>query len=394
MKTVALGDVTSFVRGVTFKPTDVVSDGVGIMRTKNVQKLLELDDVMRISRSLVKRADQFLREGDTLVSSANSWAAVGKGCWVPKLPEPLVIGGFVTALRPSSPLIDPRYLYLWFTSPNTQATLRSFSNKTTNISNLNLRLAAQMHLALPPLEEQRRIVAILDQADAIRAKRREALVHLDSLAQAIFRDMFGDLSHTQPLSELVTQFRYGTSSKSGPQGHPTLRIPNIVGGGISHAEIKTVSVRDSELSRLALRENDILFVRTNGNPDNVGRSAVFTQSAVADAGYGESPWIFASYLIRARLHDGAAAAFITTFLTTPLGRKHLRDRSKTSAGQYNINIDGIGSVPVPVSDHARHVEFSARIEQLDSRRACVRDALATDDELFVSLQSRAFRGEL
>ncbi|MCK8467823.1 restriction endonuclease subunit S [Microbacterium sp. KSW4-16] len=293
--------------------------------------------------------------------------------------------------KPEEKLVDTRFLFQYLLAQRPKLQNLGRGGTQMNIGQGDLKA---WPIPLPQLPEQRRIASILDQADAIRTKRRQVLAHLDSLAQAIFRDMFGDLSDTQPLSELVTEFRYGTSSRSGPTGNPTLRIPNIVSGGINHAEIKTVSVRDSELSRLVLRDNDLLFVRTNGNPDNVGRCAVFTQSAVADAGYGESPWIFASYLIRARLRDGAAAAFVATFLTTPAGRKHLRDRSKTSAGQYNINIDGIGSVPVPVSDRARQVEFSARIEQLDSRRARLRAALAADNELFASLQSRAFRGEL
>ncbi|MFW6195085.1 MAG: restriction endonuclease subunit S, partial [Chloroflexota bacterium] len=48
------------------------------------------------------------------------------------------------------------------------------------------------HIVLPPLEEQRRIAAILDQAEALRAKRRAAIDRLDSLTQSIFLDMFGD----------------------------------------------------------------------------------------------------------------------------------------------------------------------------------------------------------
>ena len=88
--TVPLGDVASFIRGITFKPDDVVPVGsngsVACMRTKNVQSELELSDVWGISDTFVKREDQYLAGGDLLVSSANSWNLVGKCCWVPVLP--------------------------------------------------------------------------------------------------------------------------------------------------------------------------------------------------------------------------------------------------------------------------------------------------------------------
>ena len=84
-----LGDVASFVRGITFKPGDVVPVGspgsVACMRTKNVQSELDLSDVWGIPESFVKRADQYLLTGDLLVSSANSWNLVGKCCRVPQL---------------------------------------------------------------------------------------------------------------------------------------------------------------------------------------------------------------------------------------------------------------------------------------------------------------------
>jgi type I restriction enzyme S subunit len=98
-----LGDVARFVRGITFKPTDVVPldtpGSVDCMRTKNVQAELDATDVWAVEASLVKRKDQFLISGDTLVSSANSWNLVGKCCWIPELGRPTSFGGFISVLR-------------------------------------------------------------------------------------------------------------------------------------------------------------------------------------------------------------------------------------------------------------------------------------------------------
>ena len=64
--------------------------------------------------------------------------------------------------------------------------------RATSIKNLKNRHLDEIEILIPPLEEQRRIAAVLDAAEALRAKRRQSLAKLDSLTQAIFLDMFGD----------------------------------------------------------------------------------------------------------------------------------------------------------------------------------------------------------
>ena len=127
---VRLGDVATFVRGITFKPDDIVPVGapgsVACMRTKNVQGTLDVSDVWGIPQSFVRRVDQFLQPGDMLVSSANSWNLVGKCCLVPELPWRATFGGFISALRGDSNRVNAKYLYHWFSSPRIQATARSF----------------------------------------------------------------------------------------------------------------------------------------------------------------------------------------------------------------------------------------------------------------------------
>ena len=148
---VRLGEVASFIRGVTFKPADKVEAGEGavaVMRTKNVQTTLDRSDEIHIPRVLVKNPNKYLREKDILVSSANSWNLVGRSCYVNELASPAVIGGFVTALRVHEDF-SPEWLYAWFSSAEVQATLRSFSSQTTNIANLNLKRTLELRVPVP-----------------------------------------------------------------------------------------------------------------------------------------------------------------------------------------------------------------------------------------------------
>lgn len=268
------------------------------------------------------------------------------------------------------------------------------ASRTTgaNLPRLSPAVLASFPVPLPSLDQQRRIAALLDRADALRVKRRRMLEHLDALTQSIFHDMFdGDLEHVS-LGD-IAEFRYGTSNKSGSSGYPALRIPNVVSGAIDFDEIKLVEVENEELERLRLVAGDLLFVRTNGNPQNVGRCAMFSVDAVPDA-LRSTPWIYASYLIRARLADDVLPQFAVAYLASSAGRRSLRERSRTSAGQFNINTASLGTVPIPVASIEQQQEFASRIDRVEAQRAIVRRAITTDDALFASLQSRAFKGEL
>lgn len=253
-------------------------------------------------------------------------------------------------------------------------------------------------VSLPPLPEQRRIAAILDQADSLRAKRREALAQLDNLTQSIFIEMFGESlasGSRTAMSELVEEFRYGTSEKSGDKGYPALRIPNVANGHLDLSELKTVSVDSAEFNRLRLKAGDLLFVRTNGNPENVGRCAVFEPSLVVASGFKSAEFIYASYLIRARLKRASILPVVLQqYLHVGAGRHALRAVCKTSAGQYNINTEGLGAIPIPSFPLVLQHTFATRIQAVESLKATHRAALAESDALFASLQHRAFSGSL
>jgi len=304
----------------------------------------------------------------------------------------------VRALVPNAD-VDACYL-MHFLKSRERAILDQVDHASHGTTRLTSDRIEAIQVPLPPRAEQRRITAALDRAEALRAKRRAALALLDTLTQSIFLDLFGaseDAAHRwgeEPLGELVEDFRYGTSNKSGSVGSPALRIPNVVGGGLNLAEIKLVPVDGAELRRLLLGEGDVLFVRTNGNPDFVGRCAVFERSVVAAGGFDPDEFIFASYLIRARLLPKIAPIFLREFLLSSKGRRDLRARCKTSAGQFNINIEGLSSIQVPVPPASVQQRFVQRVAAVEKLKAAHRASLARLDELFASLQHRAFRGEL
>jgi len=89
------------------------------------------------------------------------------------------------------PDLDRGYLTWLLLTPQMVALAASRATGA-NLPRLSPTALAEMSVPLPPLSEQRRISEILDKADALRAKRREAIAQLNTLARAIFLDMFGD----------------------------------------------------------------------------------------------------------------------------------------------------------------------------------------------------------
>ncbi|MCG3188760.1 MAG: hypothetical protein LKCHEGNO_00915 [Burkholderiaceae bacterium] len=390
---VPLGEVASFLRGITFKPNDVVplgSDGsVACMRTKNVQADLDTSDVWAIPESLVKRGDQYLAPGDLLVSSANSWNLVGKCCFVPDLPWRATFGGFISVLRGRREKVDFRYLYHWFSSSRTQATVRSFGQQTTNISNLNIERCLRLSLRLPPLPEQRRIAEILDKADALRAKRRAALAQLDTLTQSIFLDMFGDPGRNPkglprvPLSSIAHIATGGTPDRT-VDGHFGGHIP-----WVKTTEVRGDAITDTEEK---LTASGLKAIRGKLHP--VG------SIVIAMYGQGKTRGKSALLEIEAAVNQACAVIhpsdlFDSRFLLTQLQLGYERLRGLGRGGnQENLNLELVGGFPVVLPERAEQTAFAIRLDAVQRVRAAAQCSLTKQEALFASLQDRAFRGEL
>ncbi len=393
---VRLGDVASFIRGITFKPDNVVPVGsegsVACMRTKNVQSELDLGDVWGIPKSLVKRDDQYLAAGDVLVSSANSWNLVGKCCWVSALPWRATFGGFISVLRADRGSIDPRYLYHWFASPRIQATVRSFGQQTTNISNLNVDRCLRLPLSLPPLSDQRRIAAILDAADTLRSKRRAVLAKLDTLIQSVFLDMFGDPIKNprgfpvQELAEVIDPQRpisYGILKPGPDQDHGVkyVRVVDMKDGGISLSGIRRTTEEISNAYRRSLLNQGDLLLSIRGH---VGRLALVPPE-LTGANITQDT---------ARLAlKGTDAIFVRECLRTPSFQLWMSRHTKGVAVQ-GINLGDVKLMPIIQPPTNQQDTFRRIAEKLESIRLSHLASLARCETLFCSLRDRAFSGRL
>lgn len=249
---------------------------------------------------------------------------------------------------------------------------------------------AKIRIPLPPLPEQRRIAAILDQADALRAKRREALAQLDDLPQAVFGEMFGDaqtIHERWPVRPLGDMLDFLTSGSRGwaeyyaETGALFLRIQNVCRDELDLTDVAFVSAPDSaEARRTEVREGDVLLSITA----DLGRTAVIPPG-IGKAHINQHLSILRTKAVNPR--------YLSAFIASPAGQREVMGRNKQGV-KAGLNFDDIRSFRIPVPPNSLQQEFVTRADEIGRQLKTHRQSLIVLDSLFASLQHRAFRGEL
>ena len=266
-------------------------------------------------------------------------------------------------------------------------------NRAAAIPGLNRADAYRQNLLLPPLEEQKRIAGILDAADALRAKRRESLAKLDDLLQSTFLDMFGD-PVTNPkgwdrgiVGDLLDSANYGTSNKADLHlgDYPILRMNNITySGEWNFKDLKYIDLEEKDLPKHLVHKGQILFNRTNSK-ELVGKTAVYRKT---------EPMAFAGYLVRAITNDRTDPEYVGAFMNFPTTKQFLRNKCKNIVGMANINAKEFQKIPTLLPPLDLQQRFAKIVTSVEEQKAKMKKHLEQLDDLFASLQQRAFRGDL
>lgn len=251
-------------------------------------------------------------------------------------------------------------------------------------------------ITVPPIKDQRRIADILDKADALRAKRREAIAHLDSLSQSIFHEMFSGFaeSTTVPLENLAAAEK--GSIRTGPfgsqlltseftdSGIAVLGIDNTVDNRFSWKQRRFISTEKFEkLKRYTVHPGDVVITIMG----TLGRCAVIPDDIPAAI---NTKHLCCITLDREKAHPVFLHSY---FLQHPVAVNYLRQTTKGSImGGLNMGI--IKSMPVIQPPLKLQTKFARRMAIIDSLRSQQQAQLAELDSLFMSLQDRAFKGDL
>lgn len=255
-----------------------------------------------------------------------------------------------------------------------------FMNRAVEISvgslspTINWKTMALQEFALPPISRQAELIEALRAMETVLEAQTTATEVGRTTRSALVEDVLAanfEPNVAKPLGTYLTDLSYGSSSRSAyaELGYPILRIPNVLRGSVDYSDLQHIELNDVEYERLALRSGDVLLVRTNGNPQYVGRSVVIDHL--------HEKTVYASYLIRIRCDESTLRpAFLAEYLNAPSTRQRLRGEVKSSAGNYNINIAGIKKQPICAPNVADQdglllqlKDLDVAIEALESRTA-------------------------
>ncbi len=244
-----------------------------------------------------------------------------------------------------------------------------------------------MPVPLPPLPEQRRIAAILDEADAVRVLSGAQEGKLRELLDSFFDSVAGAPGRRSvTVGDLVESSQYGTSAKAGESGQfPILRMGNVTNDGrIDLTNMKFIDIDESDHARYLVHRGDLLFNRTN-SADLVGKTAVYREA---------EPRAFAGYLVRLRPKSPELGEYVAGYLNSRHGKLTLRKMAKSIVGMANINAREALSIRLPEPDSATLTRLLDLRQRVEAERKRLGTRRRWTDQLFASLQHRAFRGEL
>ena len=289
---------------------------------------------------------------------------------------------------PAPDKLDHRYLYYWLRTNRTY--LEALGNGAT-FKEVSKAVVSRIKLPLPPLDKQRRIAAILNQADDLRRKRRQALSKLSELATNLLVYLFGDPARNPKgwpvcrLGDLCNSVSDGphVSPEYVASGVPFLSTRNIRRDGIVWDDLKFISEADAKLQwkKVKPARGDILY--TKGGTTGIARAVDFDLDFAV--------WVHVAVL---KLSKNKVEPVWLQEMLNSAYCYHQSQRLTKGIVNRDLGLRRMVDIifPLPPLDLQR--AFTTRVAEIEKLKAHYRGHLARLDALFASLQHRAFRGEL
>lgn len=281
--------------------------------------------------------------------------------------------------------VDVDYLYYWFRGNKEQ--LASYANNSV-VPILNNRILGTVKLPVPPLEEQKKIAAILDAADDYRQKTKALIDKYDQLTQSLFLDMFGD-PVTNP--ERLPIIKLGELGKWQSGGTPSRKVSEFFNGKIpwlSSGELEKMYTCDSKehISENAVNQSAAKIVETGSLLLGMYDTAALKSTISA------APLTCNQAIAFCRLDDNMVNT-VYVYKILQLGREYYR-RLQRGVRQKNLNLSMVKDIEILFPSLKLQNLFADRVKQIEKQKQQAEVSLVKAEELFSSLLQRAFKGEL
>lgn len=341
-----------------------------------------------------KYKDYYLQEGDILLSHINSVTHLGK-CAIYENPiDKLIHGMNLLMLRAKQELILPKYLYYVLNSKQFRMQLPKITKKSVNQASMTVTDIGNINLLIEDdIEQQQKIVDILDKADEIRTKKRLANDKLDEFLKSTFIDMFGDPVKNPKLYTVEKLEKHikvigGYAFKSSlfkEEGIPVLRIGNINTGKLKMDNVVYWD-KDSNLAKYMLYPNDLVISLTGTvGKDDYGNVCILPSTCPC-------------YYLNQRNAKLVVNNNINTYyLCHLLKNKDVKSKlTGISRGvrQANISNSDILNLEIALPPIEEQNKFAKIVEKVEAQKQKNELVIEQMDNLFNSLSQRAFKGDM
>lgn len=309
-------------------------------------------------------------------------------------PERALISPMYTVFRIDENRVDADYLIRFLKSPRALAQYPQLGRGAVHRRKaIALNRLGTLAVPLPPLDEQRRIAAILDFADGLRAKRRQTLARLDDLTQSIFHDMFGDPDDASELTAFseVAGLSGGRNlvadDSAASSEYRVLKISAVTTGQFKSWESKPLPKGYKPPHTHLVQPGDLLISRAN-TTELVG-SVAYVHETPPNLALPDKIWRFDW-----RDRESEPLFYHALFATKALRRRISRLSSGTGGSMKNVSKAKLAAMEIPKVSIAAQRQFAARVECANLQREALGRAESAQEALFASIQSRAFSGGL
>ncbi|MFZ3466208.1 restriction endonuclease subunit S [Vibrio harveyi] len=301
-------------------------------------------------------------------------------------------------MLPDPELLDRRYLVHYLRSKQFVSWI-SDQVAGAKMPRVSMKVFWDHEIPLPPLDEQKRIAAILDKADAIRQKRKQAIELADAFLRSVFLDMFGD-PVTNPkgwekkkLKTLLSSVDSGKSPKCEPMpaAHDTwgvLKLSAVTSGTYISSENKAFSGSSSLICKYEVRKDDLLFTRKNTRELVAAVAYVFDidkKRALPDL----------IFRLNVKNTNQLNKLYLFGLLRDKSQRKVIQSIAGGAAGSMpNISKMRLLEIEVPVPDILTQEKYAEVVKRTHRLRTLMLDSKSKDAHLFNSVSSKVFSGKL
>ena len=348
---------------VSSVPMAAVDERLGAITTREKRPIAD------VSKSYTP-----FQDGDVLFAKMTPCMENGKAALAQDLTNGMGSGSTeFYVLRPDEKVLG-EYIYHFVRQPQFRETAKRNFTGTAGQQRVPKSFMENVLIPLPPLDEQRRIVGILNRAAKIERLRAQAQELMREFIPALFVRMFGDPIENpmgwevRPLGECCILAQYGTRKKANDrsEGLPVLRVGNVTyRGDLDCTDLKWVALPESDIEKYALRAGDILFNRTNST-ELVGKTGIWD---------GRFSAVAASYFIRLRLAETrVCTTYVWAFMNSSAMKQRLFEAARGVIGQANINVkrSKVAAVAHAAVLPPKAVCGSGRIDPVDSDNFRVR----------------------